>query len=105
MKVGILLNNTGGHCSFHDCSAGGFFGYYVLDNSYDFAWFGGGAGGVWAGFVFGTTNIVGSNGGLQGNFFRVQMPLQAAYHIYQFQDAVFSGGSNGIQGSFYGCSF
>ena len=105
LKVGILLNNTGGHCSFHDCNAGGFFGYYVLDNSYDFVWFGGGAGGVWAGFVFGTTNLVGSNGGLQGTFFRVQMPLQAAYHIYQFQDAVFSGGSGGIQGSFYGCSF
>jgi hypothetical protein len=105
VKVGILLNNTGGHCSFHDCNAGGFFGYYVLDNSYDFAWFGGGAGGVWAGFVFGTTNFIGSNGGLQGNFFRVQMPLQAAYHIYQFEDAVFSGGSNGIAGSFYGCSF
>jgi hypothetical protein len=105
LKVGILLNNTGGHCSFHDCNAAGFFGYYILDNSYDFAWYGGGAGGIWAGFVFGTTNIVGSNGGLQGSFFRVQMPLQAAYHIYQFQDAVFSGGSNGVQGSFYGCSF
>jgi hypothetical protein len=105
LKVGILLNNTGGHIAFHDCNGGGFFGYYILDNSYDFAWFGGGASGVWAGFVFGTTNFVGSNGGLQGNFFRVQMPLQAAYHIYQFQDAVFSGGSSGIQSSFYGCSF
>jgi hypothetical protein len=105
VKAGILLNNTGGHIAFHDCSANGFFGYYVLDNSYDYVWFGGGAGGVWAGFVFGTTNIVGSNGGLQGNFFRVQMPLQAAYHIYQFQDAVFSGSSGGIEGSFYGCSF
>ncbi len=105
LKVGILLNNTGGHCSFHDCNPSGFFGYYVLDNSYDYAWFGGGAGGTWAGFVFGTTNYIGSNGGLQGSFFRVQMPLQAAYHIYQFQDAVFSGGANGLQGSFYGCSF
>jgi hypothetical protein len=105
LKVGILLNNTGGHCAFHDCSAGGFFGYYILDNSYDFAWFGGGSGGLWAGFAFGTTNIVGSNGGMAGNWFRVQMPLQAAYHIYQFQDAAYSGSANGLSGSFYGCSF
>jgi hypothetical protein len=105
VKVGILLNNTGGHCSFYDCSNAGFFGYYILDNSYDFAWFGGGPGGVWAGFVFGTTNIVGSNGGMTGNWFRVQMPLQAAYHIYQFQDAAYSGSANGISGNFYGCSF
>jgi hypothetical protein len=33
------------------------------------------------------------------------MPLQAAYHIYQFQDSSFSGGSGGFNGSFYGCSF
>lgn len=105
VKVGILLNNTGGHCSFHDCTAGGFFGYYVLDNSYDFAWFGGSSGGVWAGFAFGTTNFVGSNGGLQGTFFRVQMPLNAAYHIYQFQDSTFTGNSGGFNGSLYGCSF
>jgi hypothetical protein len=105
LKVGILLNNTGGHCAFYDCNAGGFFGYYILDNSYDFVWIAGGASGVWAGFAFGTTNFIGSTGGLQGTFFRVQMPLQAAYHIYQFQDAAFSGGSNGLQGSFYGCSF
>jgi hypothetical protein len=105
VKVGILLNNTEGHCSFYDCNIGGFFGYYVLDNSYDFAWFGGGPGGVWAGFAFGTTNIVGSNGGISGNWFRVQMPLQAAYHIYQFQDASYSGGANGLTGNFYGCSF
>jgi hypothetical protein len=104
-KVGILLNNTGGHCAFHDCNAGGFFGYYVLDNSYDFAWFGGGSGGLWAGFAFGTTNIVGSNGGMAGNWFRVQMPLQAAYHIYQFQDSAYGGSANGIAGNFYGCSF
>jgi hypothetical protein len=105
VKVGILVNNTGGHCSFYDCNAGGFFGYYVLDNSFDFAWFGTGAAAVWAGFAFGTTNIVSTNGGMTGNWFRVQMPLQAAYHIYQFQDSAYSGDPAGLVGNFYGCSF
>jgi hypothetical protein len=105
LKVGVLLNNVGGHCSFYDCSVGGFFGYYVLDNSYDYAWFGGGAGGVWAGFACGNTNFVGSYGGIAGNWFRVQMPLQAAYHIYQFEDSSYTGSAFGISGGFYGCSF
>lgn len=104
-KIGILVTDSGGHITFDNCTPAGFIGTYILDNSYDFVWSGGGFGGIWAGLAFGTQNLVGANGGVQGTWFRVQFPLQAAYHIYQFQDSTFSGNSLGISGSFYGCSF